>query len=71
MGIILENKVIKNCCYQKMEITKNVLLKKLRNIQMIFDVEKLTLRVKFGHFLTPPCNTNSQNSIISFGYVDF
>ena len=30
----------------------------------------MTLKVKFWHFLTPPHNTNSQNSIISFGYVD-
>jgi hypothetical protein len=31
----------------------------------------LTLKVNFWHFLTPPHYTNSQNSIISFGYVDF
>ena len=31
---------------------------------MIFDVEN-------WHFLTPPHYTNSQNSIISFGYGDF
>jgi hypothetical protein len=32
---------------------------------------KLTLKVIFWHFLTPPLYTNSQNLIISFGYVDF
>ena len=32
---------------------------------------KMTLKVKFWHFLTPPYYTNSQSSIISFGYVDF
>ena len=32
---------------------------------------KLTLKVKFWHLLTPPHYTNSQNSIISFEYVDF
>ena len=32
---------------------------------MIFDIEKL------WDFLTPPHYTNSQKSIISFGYVDF
>ena len=54
-----------------MSITKNVLLNwyssmknKLKKIPMIFDI------VKFWHFLTPPHYTNSQNSIISFEYVD-
>ena len=32
---------------------------------------KLNLKVKFWHFLTPPHYTNSQNSINSFGYVNF
>ena len=36
-----------------------------------FRNKKLTLKVKFWHFLTPPHYTNSQNSRISFGYVDF
>ena len=31
---------------------------------------KLTLKPKFWHFLTPPLYTNSQNSIVSFPYVD-
>ena len=31
---------------------------------------KLTLKVKFWLFLTPPHYTNSHNSIIFFGYVD-
>ena len=30
---------------------------------------KLTLKVKFWLFLTPPHYTNSQNSIISFGML--
>ena len=42
--------------------------KKLRKILMIFDRENL--KVKLRHFLTPPHYTNSQNSIIAFGYVD-
>ena len=32
---------------------------------------KLSLKDKFWHFLTSPHYTNSQNSIISFRYVDF
>ena len=36
-----------------------------------FSNRKLTLKVKLRHFLTPPHQTNTQNSIISFGYVDF
>ena len=32
---------------------------------------KITLKVKFWHFLTPPHYTSVQNSIISFEYVDF
>ena len=32
---------------------------------------QLTLKVKFWHFLTPLNYTNSQNSISSFGYVDY
>ena len=32
---------------------------------------KLNLKVKFWHFLTPAHYINSQNSIVSFGYVDF
>ena len=31
---------------------------------------KLTLKVKFWHFLTPPHQPNSQNSIISFEQID-
>ena len=31
---------------------------------------RLILKVTFWHFLTPPHYTNSQNPIISFGYVD-
>ena len=44
------------------------LMKKLRDD---FWHTKLTLKVKFWHFLTPLHYINSQNSIISFGYVDF
>ena len=61
-----------------MLITKNVLLNwyssMKKKIEKYFDNfwhKKLTLKVKFWHFLTPPHYTNSQNSIISFGYVDF
>ena len=43
--------------------------KKMREIWMIFDTE-LTLKIKFWHSLTPPHYTSSQNSVISFGYVD-
>jgi hypothetical protein len=32
---------------------------------------KLTLNVKFWHFLTLPHYTNLQNSITSFGYITF
>ena len=76
-GIILVIKWFKNWCYQKMTETKNVLLncypskkKKLRKIPMIFDIENLTLKVKCWQFLKPPHNTNSQNPIISFWYVN-
>ena len=31
---------------------------------------KLTLKVKFYQFLTPPHYTNSKNSMISFGYAN-
>ena len=31
---------------------------------------KLTFKVEFLHFLTPPPYTNSQNSMISLQYVD-
>ena len=53
----------------KISLTKNVLLishslmKKIRKIQLIFDVNrKLTLKVKFWHFLTPHHCANSQDS---------
>ena len=36
-----------------------------------FWCRKLTLKVKFWHFLTPSHYTNSQNSIISFDYSWF
>ena len=32
---------------------------------------KLTLKIKFRHFLTPPHYTNLQNSMISFDYSWF
>jgi hypothetical protein len=35
-----------------------------------FDIEKLTLKVKFWHFLTSPHYTNSQNSMVSFDSDD-
>ena len=36
-----------------------------------FILRKLTLNVKFWHFMTPLHYTNSSSSIISFGHVDF
>ena len=61
-----------------MSITKYVLLnwyssmkKEIEKDSDDFWRRKLTLKVEFWHFLTPPHYTNSQNSIISFGYVDF
>ena len=46
--------------------------KKLRKIPMVFEIcRRLTLKVKFWHFLTPLYYTNSQTSISFFGYVDF
>ena len=58
-----------------MSITKNVLLnwyssmkKKIEKDSDDFWHKKLTLKVKFWHFFTPPHYTNSQISIISFGY---
>ena len=59
-------------------LSKNVLLysyssmkKRIEKDSDDFWQRKLTLKVQFWHFLTPPRYTNSQNSIISFGYVDF
>ena len=63
-----------------MSITKNVLLnwyssmkKKLRKIRTIFDIENWLWKLRgwvILHFLTPPHSPNSENSIISFEYVD-
>ena len=64
LGIVLESKWFKNWCYQKMSITKNVLLnwyslmkKKLRKIRIIFDIENWLWKSRgwvILHFLTPP-----------------
>ena len=60
-----------------MSITKNVLpnwyylMEKIEKDSDDFWHRKLTLKVKFWHFSTPLHYTNSQNSIISFGYVYF
>ena len=77
-GIILVIKEFKNWCYQKMSKTKKCAPKliffnekKIEKDSEDFWHRKLTLKVKFWLFLTPPHYTNSQNSIISFGYVDF
>ena len=43
--------------------------KKVKKIPNIFDIEILTLKVKFWHFLKPCRYSNSQNSIISFDYL--
>ena len=73
-GIILVTKWFKNWFYQKMSITKHVLLnwyssmKKTEKYSNDFWHRKLNLKVKFWHFLTPPHCTNSQNSIISLSY---
>ena len=54
---------------------KNVLLnwyssmKKIEKDSYDFRCRKLTFKVKFWHFLSPPHYTNSQNSIISFDYT--
>ena len=45
--------------------------KKLEKDSHDFWYRKLTLNVKFWHILTPTHYTNSQNLIVSFGYVDF
>ena len=45
--------------------------KKLRKIQMIFDIENWLWKSNFGTFWHLPHYTNSQNSIIFFWYVDF
>ena len=42
--------------------------KKMRKIPIILK-RKLTLKVKFWHFFAPPYFTNSQESIISFGFL--
>ena len=60
-----------------MSIPKNVLhnsyssMKKKQKDSDDFWRRKLTLKVKFRHFLTPPHYTNSQNSMISFDYCWF
>ena len=38
---------------------------------MIFDIEKLILKVKRWHFLTPPHYTDLQNSMVTFDYSWF
>ena len=60
-NIILENKVIQKMMLSKMSITKNVLLhshlfneKKNQKDPDDFWNRKLTLKVRFQHFLTPP-----------------
>ena len=45
--------------------------KKIEKDSDEFVPRKLTLKFTFWPFLTPPHYTNSQNSIISFGYVGF
>ena len=63
--------------YQKKSVTKNVLLnsyssmKKYQKHSDDFWHRKLTLKVRFWHFLTLPHYTNSQNSMISFDYSWF
>ena len=43
--------------------------KKSERFRIFLDIEKLTLKVKFWHFLKPCRYSNSQNSIISFDYL--
>ena len=72
LGIILENKVI-----WKLMLSKNVLLNSYSSMKKShkdwndFWCRKLTLKVRFRHFLTPPHYTNLQNSMISFDYSWF
>ena len=42
--------------------------KKIGKIRMIFDIEKLTLKVKFLHILTALHNFDSPNLVTSFDY---
>ena len=75
LGIILVINGFKNWFYQKMSITTNVHLnwystmKKNQKDSDDFWHRKLTLKVKFLHFLIPPYYTYSQNWIFPFGYV--
>jgi hypothetical protein len=73
-GIISENKEIYKLMLSKNVDNKNVLLnlyssmKKSQKDLDDFGRRKLTLKVKFWHFLKPPNYTYLQNSIISFNY---
>ena len=73
-GIIL----VINWLYQKMSITKNVLLnwyspmkKKIEKDSDDCWHRKLTLKVKLWYFLTAPHYSNFQNLVISFEYSWF
>jgi hypothetical protein len=44
------------------------IIKKIRKVRMIFDVENWLWMSNFGTFLTPPHYTNLQNSLISSDY---
>ena len=78
LGIILVINGFKNWFYQKMSITTNVLLdwyslmkKKIQKDSDNFWHRKLTLKIKFWHFLKNRHYSKFKNSINSFEFVDF
>ena len=73
LGILLENKVIEELTYyQKISSVIHILKWKTNKRDSDkFRIIKMTLKVKFWHYLTPHHYTNSQNSIISFDYSWF
>ena len=77
LGMVLENKVV-----QKLKLEKKVFYKKWSpkliflnefffwNFFVNFWHKKLTLKVRFRHFLTNWCSPYFQNKTVSFEHVD-
>ena len=67
LKLMISKKVKNKKCAAKLVFFNN---KKNEKDSDDFLNRKLTSKVKFWRFLTPPYYTNSQNLLISLGYVD-
>ena len=70
LDIVLENKVVQKLKLKKLNLISSN-KKKSYKIRQVFFHWKLTFKVQFWHFLMNHYSLYSQNTMLSFEYVEF